>query len=65
VSVAIPANGVGQVAISARGQSSEHIARAGDGQTIARGTEVVITGVRGDAVIVAPATGAQAGGGSR
>ena len=65
VSVAIPANGVGQVAINARGQSSEHIARAGEGQTIARGTEVVITGVRGDAVIVAPAAGAQAGGGSR
>ena len=65
VSVAIPAAGVGQIAVNARGQSSEHIARAADGQTIPRGTEIVITGVRGDAVIVAPATGAQTGGRSR
>jgi membrane protein implicated in regulation of membrane protease activity len=64
VSVAIPAGGLGQVAVSSRGQSSEHIARSADGQAVARGVEVVVTGVRGDAVIVAPA-GARAGGGAR
>ncbi len=64
VSVAIPMNGVGQVAINARGQSSEHVARSADGQSIARGAEIVVTGLRGDAVIVAPA-GTPAGGGVR
>jgi len=64
VSVAIPPGGLGQVAVSARGQSSEHIARSADGQAVPRGADVVVTGVRGDAVIVAPA-GSQASGGSR
>ena len=62
VSVAIPANGVGQIAINARGQSSEHVARSADGQPIGRGAEIVITGLRGDAVVVAPAANAAAGG---
>jgi membrane protein implicated in regulation of membrane protease activity len=64
VSVAIPAGGLGQVAVSARGQSSEHIARSADGQAVARGAEVIVTGVRGDAVIVTRA-GSQPSGGSR
>jgi membrane protein implicated in regulation of membrane protease activity len=54
VSVAIPAGGVGQVAVSLPGERSEHLARAASGQAIARGTEVVITALRGDGVIVAP-----------
>jgi hypothetical protein len=64
VSVAIPAAGVGQIAVSAQGQSSEHIARSADGQAIARNADVVITGLMGDSVVVAPA-GAPAGGGAR
>jgi membrane protein implicated in regulation of membrane protease activity len=64
VSVAIPAGGIGQVAVSARGESSEHIARSADGQPVARGAAVVVTGIRGDAVIVMPAS-SRASGGSR
>jgi membrane protein implicated in regulation of membrane protease activity len=64
VSVAIPAGGIGQVAVSAQGQSSEHIARSVDGRAVARGADVVVTGIRGDAVIVTPAS-SQASGGSR
>ena len=64
VSVAIPAGGIGQVAVSAQGQSSEHIARSADGRAVARGADVVVTGIRGDAVIVTPAS-SQASGGSR
>jgi membrane protein implicated in regulation of membrane protease activity len=52
VSVAIPATGVGQVALTSGGQQSEHIARSADGLPIARGQPVTITGVRGDAVVV-------------
>jgi membrane protein implicated in regulation of membrane protease activity len=55
VTVAIPAIGVGQVALTQAGQQTEHIARSADGQPIARGTEVVVTALRGDAMIVAPA----------
>ena len=54
VSVAIPAGGVGQVAMSLAGERSEHLARAANGQAVPRGTEVVITALRGDGVIVAP-----------
>jgi thiamine biosynthesis lipoprotein ApbE len=36
------------------GERSEHIARSGTGQPIARGTVVTITVVGGDAVTVAP-----------
>jgi len=64
VSVAIPAGGVGQVALSSAGARSEHIARSADGQPLARGAAVVITGLGGDSVIVAPA-GSPAVGGSR
>lgn len=64
VSVAIPANGVGQVVLSHAGERSEHIARGVDGRALARGAIVRITNVGGDAVTVAPVeTGA--GGGAR
>ena len=64
VSVAITPGGVGQVAVRAGGENSEHIARSADGHAIARGAEVVITGLRGDSVIVMPAN-SQAKEGSR
>ena len=53
VSVAIPAGGVGQVALAYGGERTEHVARTGDGRPLSRGAEVVITGIRGDGVIVA------------
>jgi hypothetical protein len=58
VSVAIPDGGVGQIALSSAGARSEHIARAADGRALARGMAVVITGLGGDSVLVAPATAA-------
>ncbi len=61
VSVAIPTSGVGQVVVVASGERSEHIARGAGGQALARGTEVVVTGMRGDSLIVAPATPAPGG----
>jgi membrane protein implicated in regulation of membrane protease activity len=64
VSVAIGAGSVGQIAVNAGGQSSEHIARGTDGQAIPRGTVVIVTVVTGDGVIVAPAS-SQGGEGSR
>jgi hypothetical protein len=54
VSVSIPKGGVGQITISAAGERTEHIARTADGQAIARGVPVTITGLGGDSVIVAP-----------
>lgn len=64
VSVAIPDGGVGQVVLSAGGQRSEHVARGADGHAIPRGSAVVVTGLGGDWVIVAPA-GSEAPGGAR
>jgi membrane protein implicated in regulation of membrane protease activity len=64
VSVAIPEGGVGQVALAFGGERTEHIARSDDGRALPRGAEVVITGLRGDTVTVAPA-GSRAPGGSR
>jgi membrane protein implicated in regulation of membrane protease activity len=57
VSVAIPAQGVGQVALNVAGERTEHLARSKDGRPVARGAEVVITALRGDSVIVSPASG--------
>jgi membrane protein implicated in regulation of membrane protease activity len=54
VSVAIPAGGVGQISLMASGERSEHIARSAGGQAIPRGAEVVVTGLRGDSLVVAP-----------
>jgi membrane protein implicated in regulation of membrane protease activity len=53
VSVPIPAGGVGQVALTFGGERTEHVARTADGRSLTRGAEVVITGLRGGAVIVA------------
>lgn len=53
VSVGIPAGGVGQVTLSVGGERSEHLARVAGGDAMPRGAEVVITGLRGDGVIVA------------
>jgi membrane protein implicated in regulation of membrane protease activity len=55
VCVAIPAGGVGQVTLTFGGERSDHIARSADGQAVPRGVEVVITGLRGDSVVVTPA----------
>jgi membrane protein implicated in regulation of membrane protease activity len=52
VSVALPAGGVGQVVVFTRGERTEHIARAADGAAIPRGTDVVITALGGDSVVV-------------
>ena len=54
VSVAIPSGGVGQIAVSAGGARSEHVARSADGRAVARGASVVVTGLGADSVIVAP-----------
>ena len=62
VSVAIPASGVGQVVLVASGERSEHIARGANGVAVPRGTEVVVTGLRGDSLIVAPVSAQVAGG---
>jgi membrane protein implicated in regulation of membrane protease activity len=62
VSVAIPAGGVGQIALSSSGARSEHIARSADGRALPRGSTVVVTGLGGDSVIVAPAASAAPGG---
>ncbi|MBI4477845.1 MAG: hypothetical protein HY654_11765 [Acidobacteria bacterium] len=62
VSVAIPEGGVGQITLSFGGERSEHLARSADGLALLRGTEVVITGLRGDSVVVAPAGSAPRGG---
>jgi len=62
VSIAIPAGGVGQVSIAFSGERSEHVARTADGQPLSRGADVVITGVRGDGVVVAAADSVHRGG---
>jgi hypothetical protein len=59
--VAIPKGGVGQVALNASGQRSEHIARSADGRAIALGAVVTITGLGGDAVVVTPVLASRAG----
>ena len=62
VSVAIPAGGVGQVTLTVGGERNEYIARAADGRAVVRGSEVVITALGGEALVVAPASPAQPGG---
>jgi membrane protein implicated in regulation of membrane protease activity len=52
VSVAIPSNGVGQISVSVAGERTEHVARSKDGRAVSRGTEVVVTALRGDSVVV-------------
>ena len=62
VSVAIPDGGVGQVSVSARGERTDHLARSADGRAIARGAAIVVTGLRGDSVIVTTAPQVSGGG---
>jgi membrane protein implicated in regulation of membrane protease activity len=54
VTIGIPATGAGQVTVTVGGERSMHIARPADGHPIAPGTEVVITALRGDSVLVEP-----------
>ena len=44
------------------GERSEHLARAAGAEALPRGTEVVITGLRGDGLVVAPPTRVTMGG---
>ena len=62
VSIAIPEGGVGQIALTFGGERTEHIARSIDGRALHRGADVVITSLRGDSVVVAPASRAAPGG---
>jgi membrane protein implicated in regulation of membrane protease activity len=62
VSVGIPANGVGQIALMAGGERVEQVARSADGAAIARGTEVIVTALRGDSLVVAPTASPAPGG---
>ena len=62
VSVAISKGGVGQISLTYGGERSEHIARSEDGRAVSEGAEVVITGLRGDTVVVAPAGPPASGG---
>jgi membrane protein implicated in regulation of membrane protease activity len=52
VTVAIPAAGVGQISLSIGGERTEHVARSKDGRAVARGTQVVVAALGGDAVVV-------------
>ena len=52
VTVAIPANGVGQVSLNVAGERTEHVARSKDGGPLSRGAQVVITALGGDSVVV-------------
>jgi hypothetical protein len=61
VSVAIAEGGLGQITITLGGERSEHIARSADGRGVPRGAEVIVTGLRGDSVIVARPAGAPGG----
>jgi membrane protein implicated in regulation of membrane protease activity len=61
VSVAIPAGAAGQVTLTYGGERTTQIARSIDGKAIPLGTEVTITALRGDSVVVAPAAGAPGG----
>lgn len=62
VCVAIPEGGVGQIALTFGGERCDYIARTADGRALVRGTEVVITGLRGNGVVVAPPAPAPRGG---
>jgi hypothetical protein len=44
------------------GERTEHIARSEDGQALVRGTDVIITGLRANTVVVAPSTASVPGG---
>jgi membrane protein implicated in regulation of membrane protease activity len=56
VSVGIPTGGVGQVSLIVGGERTEHLARSAASQALPRGAEVVVTGLRGDGLVVTPPT---------
>lgn len=62
VTVAIPKQGVGQVALTYGGERTEHIARSADGGALPRGADVTIMGLRGDSVVVERAASRAPGG---
>jgi membrane protein implicated in regulation of membrane protease activity len=61
VSIAIVDDAVGQVTLTVSGQRTEHLARSSDRRAIPRGTEVTITALSGDSVIVTRTAGASGG----
>ncbi len=63
VTVGIPEGGVGQVSLTFKGEQTTQIARSSDGRAIKTGTDVVITALRGDSIVVAR-SGAPAPGGA-
>ena len=52
VTVGIPSGGMGQVTLEYGGERTTQIARSNDGAAIPPGTAVVVTGLRGDSIIV-------------
>jgi membrane protein implicated in regulation of membrane protease activity len=62
VLVGIPEGGVGQVTLTMGGERTDQIARSANGHALARGTEVMITAIRGDSVVVAPVQSGAPGG---
>ncbi|HZE89740.1 MAG TPA: NfeD family protein [Verrucomicrobiae bacterium] len=62
VTVSIPKGGLGQVTVAAGGERSTQIARSADGGAIPVGTDVTITEMRGDSLVVARTGAPQAGG---
>jgi membrane protein implicated in regulation of membrane protease activity len=62
VTVPIPKGGVGQITVVAWGERSTQIARSADGGAIPNGTEVVITDLRGDSLVVTHAAASKPGG---
>jgi membrane protein implicated in regulation of membrane protease activity len=64
VTIGIPQGGMGQVTLEYGGERTTQIARSTDGSAVPPGTEVVITALRGDSVIVERA-GARAPGGTK
>jgi membrane protein implicated in regulation of membrane protease activity len=64
VTVGIPTGGVGQVTLSFKGERTSQIARSADGKAIGIGTEVTITDMRGDSLVVAKGARPSPGGAS-
>jgi membrane protein implicated in regulation of membrane protease activity len=62
VTVGIPAGGVGQVTLTFGGERTMQIARSSESRPIPPGTEVKITGLLGDSVVVERVKGPEAGG---
>jgi len=52
VAVGIPDNGVGQITLTVGGERTTHIARSADGRAVPPGAEVVVSGLRGESVVV-------------